>query len=79
MLKVIAKEAGMDEAATKTAMATMEFLSPKDQLSKQWMGGTVQTYMKGIADLFLQSGSIKAVLPSYDGLINVAPLKRVAN
>ena len=79
MLKVIAKESGMDEAAAGKALSTMEFPSAADQLSKKWLGGGVQTFMKGVADVFKTSGSIKSVLPSYDNTVNIAPLKQAAN
>ena len=74
MLKVIAKESGMDEAAAAKSIATMSFPSAKDQLSKQWLGGNVQTFMKGVADVFMTAGNIKKVLPSYDKSVNTAPL-----
>ncbi len=79
MLKAIAKESGMDEAAAKKAISTMEFPSPKDQLSAKWLGGGAQTFMKGVADVFLTAGSIKKVLPNYDGAVNAAPLKAASN
>lgn len=79
MLKIMAKEAGMDEAAAAKAIATMEFPSVKEQLSKQWLGGGVQTFMKGVADVFMTAGSIKKTLPSYEGAVNAGPLKQVTN
>ena len=39
MIPVIAKDAGMDEQATKETMAGFEFPSVDDQLSAEWMGG----------------------------------------
>lgn len=78
MLKVIAKESGMDEAAAKKAIATMEFPAIETQLSKQWLGGNVQAYMKGVAEVFNASGSIKTVLPSYDRAVNTEALKQAA-
>jgi len=79
MLKAIAKESGMDEAAAAKAIATMEFPSIKDQLSKQWLGGNAQTFMKGVADVFMTAGNIKKVLPSYESSVNTSPLKHAAN
>jgi taurine transport system substrate-binding protein len=74
MLKIIAKESGMDEAAAAKSIATMSFPSAKDQLSKQWLGGNAQTFMKGVADVFMTAGNIKKVLPSYEKSVNTAPL-----
>lgn len=79
MLKVMAKEAGMNEADSKKWVSTMEFPSVDVQLSKQWLGGNVQTFMKGVADVFVTAGNIKKALPSYDSAVNTAPLKQVAN
>jgi len=78
MLKIIAKESGMDEAAAAKAISTMEFPSIKDQLSKQWLGGNVQTFMKGVAEVFMTAGNIKKVLPSYENSVNTGPLKQAA-
>ena len=59
MLKIMAKEAGMDEAAALKALTTMEFPSTQEQLSQKWLGGNVQSFMKGVAEVFFEAGSIK--------------------
>lgn len=74
MLPVIAKDAGMDEAATERDMATFVFPSVDDQLSAKWLGGGAQEFMKGVAEVFVTAGSIPAALPSYDATVNTAPL-----
>lgn len=74
MLKDIAKEAGMDFASAKTAISTMKFPSAKDQLSETWLGGNAQSFMKGVADVFVEAGSIDSALPSYEDSVNTAPL-----
>jgi len=74
MLPVIAKDAGMDEDATADTMATFIFPSADDQLSDKWLGGGSQEFMKGVADVFLEAGSIDKVRASYDGAVNVEPL-----
>lgn len=75
MLKVIAKEAGMDVAGAKSAISTMKFPSVEEQLSKKWLGGSAQTFMKGVADVFVEAGSIDSALPSYVNSVNTGPLK----
>jgi taurine transport system substrate-binding protein len=75
MLPVIAKDSGMDEQATSDFMATFTFPSIEQQLSEKWLGGAAQTFMKGVADVFVQAGSIGAALDSYDGAVNTGPLK----
>jgi taurine transport system substrate-binding protein len=74
MLKVIAKESGMDLSAAKGSIATMKFPSAKDQLSETWLGGNAQAFMKGVADVFVEAGSIDSALPNYDDAVNAAPL-----
>lgn len=74
MLEVIAKEAGMDMDAARTAISTMSFPSAKDQLSEKWLGGSAQTFMKGVADVFVEAGSIDKALDTYENTVNAAPL-----
>lgn len=74
MLPVIAKDAGMDEAAAQAALATFTFPSIDDQLSEKWLGGGAQDFMKGVADVFVQAGSIPAALDSYEAAVNTGPL-----
>lgn len=75
MLPVIAKDAGMDEAATAETLAGFIFPSVDDQLGGSWLGGGAQEFMGGVAQLFLDSGNIDAALDSYDGTVNTAPLE----
>ena len=74
MLPVIAKDAGMDEKATAETMATFVFPSAEDQLSDKWLGGGSQEFMKGVADVFVEAGSIDKARSSYDGAVNTGPL-----
>lgn len=78
MLSVIAKEAGMDLDAAKDAIATMKFPPIEEQLSEKWLGGNAQTFMKGVADVFVDAGSIDAAKASYEDNVNAAPLAAVA-
>ncbi len=79
MLPVIAKDAGMDEAATKETMDTFVFPGVETQLSEAWLGGAAPAFMKGVADVFVESGSIDAALDSYEGAVNTGPLEAIAN
>lgn len=74
MLPVIAKDAGMDEASTERDMSTFVFPSVDDQLSAKWLGGGAQEFMKGVAGVFVNAGSIPAALDSYESRVNTAPL-----
>tara|TARA_R110002126_G_scaffold291808_1_gene459959 strand:- start:204990 stop:205994 length:1005 start_codon:yes stop_codon:yes gene_type:complete len=75
MLPLIAKDAGMDEAATAETMATFTFPTMEDQLSEKWFGGGAQTFMKGVADVFVQAGSINGALDTYESNVNTGPLQ----
>jgi taurine transport system substrate-binding protein len=75
MIPAIAKDAGMDETATAETMATFTFPSADDQLSAKWLGGNAQTFMKGVADVFVEAGSIDKALDSYEAAVNTGPLK----
>ncbi len=74
MLPLIAKDAGMDEAATAETIATFTFPTVGDQLSEKWLGGNAQTFMKGVADVFVEAKSINAALDSYESNVNTDPL-----
>ncbi|WP_434053709.1 MAG: ABC transporter substrate-binding protein [Roseibium sp.] len=65
MIEVIAKDAGMDVDATAATLATFTFPNVEDKLSDKWMGGNVQTFMLGVADVFQEAGSIPQALDSY--------------
>ena len=75
MLPVIAKDAGMDADATASTLAGFVFPSIEEQLSAKWLGGGSQTFMKGVADVFVASGSIDAAKDSYENAVNTGPLK----
>ena len=75
MVPVIAKDSGMDEEATISTMATFEFPSVDDQLSAKWLGGGAQNFMKGVADVFKNAGSIDSARSSYANAVNTGPLQ----
>jgi len=75
MIPVIAKDAGMDNDATAATMATFEFPSVADQLGAKWLGGGAQSFMKGVAEVFVEAGSIDGALDSYEATVNTGPLQ----
>ena len=75
MLAVIAEQSGMDLEAARGAISTMTFPTIDDQLSQAWLGGTAASFMKGVADVFVEAGSIDGALDSYEGALNTAPLE----
>ncbi|WP_227270823.1 taurine ABC transporter substrate-binding protein [Roseobacter weihaiensis] len=74
MLAVIAEQAGMDVEAAKASISTMKFPGVDDQLSETWLGGNAATFMKGVADVFVEAGSIDSALDSYEDAVNAGPL-----
>lgn len=78
LLAVIAEEAGMDLEGARSAISTMKFPTAEDQLSETWLGGNAQTFMKGVADVFVDAGSIDAAKASYEDNVNAEPLTQAA-
>ena len=75
MLPVIAKDAGMDEAATAETLATFVFPTVEEQMTAKWLDGGAQEFMKGVADVFVEAGSIDGALDSYADHVNTGPLQ----
>ena len=74
MLPVIAKDAGMSEEDTASTLAGFTFPTVEEQLSQAWLGGNAQTFMKGVADVFVSAKSIDAAKASYADNVNTGPL-----
>ncbi len=74
MIPDIAKDSGMDADAAAETMATFGFPSIDEQLSGKWLEGGAQSFMKGVADVFVEAGSIDAALESYEAAVNTGPL-----
>lgn len=75
MLKAIAGESGMDLEATRSSISGFKFPSIEEQLSEDWLGGNAATFMKGVAEVFVEAGSIDSALDSYADTVNVGPLQ----
>ena len=75
MLEIIAKESGMDLEAARSSISTMEFPTVEDQLSEKWLGANAASFMKGVADVFVDAASIDSSLDSYEDAVNTAPLQ----
>ncbi|MEL7098204.1 MAG: ABC transporter substrate-binding protein [Pseudomonadota bacterium] len=75
MLPVIAKDAGMSEADTMATISTFTFPTVEEQLSEKWLGGAAQTFMGGVAGVFVEAGSIPNALDSYAATVNTGPLE----
>ena len=75
MIEVIAKDAGMEVDAAKDTIATFEFPSVDEQLGPKWLGGGAQQFMKGVAKVFKDAGSIPEALGTYDDAVDSSYLK----
>ncbi|MEM9224308.1 MAG: ABC transporter substrate-binding protein [Pseudomonadota bacterium] len=74
MLPVIAKDAGMDETAASETLATFVFPSVEEQLSAKWLDGGAADFMKGVAGVFKDAGSIPNALGSYEDNVDTSYL-----
>lgn len=79
MLPVIAEDAGMDVGAAEATLATFIFPGVEEQLGEKWLGGGVASFMKGVADVFVEAGSIDGALDSYEGAVNASALTAASN
>ncbi|RED18364.1 taurine ABC transporter substrate-binding protein [Pontivivens insulae] len=78
MLEVIAAESGMDLEAARGAIATMSFPSTEDQLGATWFDGGMAEFMLGVANVFVDAGSIDSANDSYEDNVNAEPLAATA-
>jgi hypothetical protein len=69
-VETISTAAGMDLAATQDMLGMFSFPSAADQKSEAWMGGTVQSFTKEVADFFVEQGQLEKALDSYDFAID---------
>jgi len=62
-------------------MSTFVFPSVGTQLSGSWLGegGSGTDFLKGVADVFVESGNIPSARGSYANAVNAGPLEAVAN
>ena len=79
MLQVIAKDAGMAEDATGDFLKTVSFPTIEEQLSDKWLGGAVQEFLLGVAQVFFDAGGVPSILSTYDNAVNSEPLTDAAS
>ncbi len=78
MLPVIAQDAGMDVEATAQTIDTFVFPSVDDQLSEAWLGGNAQEFMLGVANVFVDAGSIPSARDTYEDAVDSSHLTAVS-
>lgn len=74
MMPTIAKAAGMDLADTESTLKGFAFPSIDDQLSKKWLGGGTQTFLKEVGDFFVSQGTIPEARSDYEGAVDASYL-----
>ncbi|ABD56866.1 taurine ABC transporter substrate-binding protein [Jannaschia sp. CCS1] len=79
MLQNIADAAGMDLESAQNAIATMGFPSAEEVLGATWMDGGMATFMGGVANVFVEAGSIDSALADYTDRVNAGPLTDATN
>jgi len=79
MLANIAQGAGMDLEAARSSIATMGFPSADAVLGPIWMGGGMAEFMGGVANVFVEAGSIDSALDDYTDRVNAGPLGAATN
>lgn len=79
MAAMIAKDAGMSVEDAKSSLSTFTFPNITEQLSEGWLGGNAQTFMKGVADVFVAAGSIDGAKGSYVDNVNTGPLSAASD
>ena len=67
---LIAKAAGLNLEDSNQVLALFDFPLKDAQVSKEWMGGTVQQYTKEVADFFVLHKQIPKALPDYSASID---------
>ena len=62
ILNVVSKAAGMSKEDTIDTLNKFAFPNRDQQLSQAWMGGTVQSFIKSVADFYVAQGTIDKAL-----------------
>ena len=74
---VIAEAAGMELKESNIVLYLFEFPRRNAQLSERWMGGTVQTFTKEVADFYVKQGRLAAALGDYGPTIDASFYEKV--
>ncbi len=75
MIAGIASPLNMTEEAVKSSMAGFQFPTINEKTGATWLGGGVETYLKDLADFFVEHGTIDEALGSYAENIDISYLQ----
>ena len=78
MLPIIAKAAGTNMTATKATLQSFTFPNIEQQLSKQWLGGGTQDFLKNVGDFFVEQGTIPKARVNYNNAVDSSYLEAAA-
>lgn len=74
---IIAKASGMTLEDSNAMLAKFGFPSKEEQLSEAWLGGTVQSFVKSVADFFVEQKQLPKALDDYSPYISAEFMKKV--
>lgn len=74
---IIAKASGLSLEDSNQVLALFDFPLKEQQISKDWMGGTVQQFTKEVADFFVLHKQIPKALPDYSDTIDASFYQKV--
>ena len=77
MLPAIAKQSGQDIEGSRAMLELFSFPTRDQQLSDDWMGGTVQTFIDEIAAFYVRHGALESALENYDPTIDTSFMEAV--
>ncbi len=72
---VIAEAAGMEVEDSNAILGLFSFPTTEEQLSEAWLGGTVQTLVKEVAEFLVEQGELEAALDDYAPTIDTSFLE----
>lgn len=70
--EIIAKAAGLSVEDSNSVLKLFHFPVKKELMSKEWFGGTVQSYTKEVADFFVAQKQMPKALPDYSATIDTS-------
>ena len=73
----ISGAADMDRDPAEELLDAFAFPEKDEQMSQQWLGGSVQAVMREQMDFFVEQGEIDAALGSYDAFVDTSFLQQV--
>ncbi len=74
---IIAQAAGMELKESDIVLSLFQFPRRDAQLSENWMGGGVQSFMKEVADFYVERGQIPAALDDYTLAVDASFYEKV--